>query len=64
MEEWIILISASQISYVSNIDSKKVIINNGFQYKSSIHEKKNEKRNINYNIVMQVEQVIRDDKNK
>lgn len=58
------MISASQISYVSNIDSKKVIINNGFQYKSSIHEKKNEKRNINYNIVMQVEQVIRDDKNK
>lgn len=57
------MISASQVSYVSNIDSKKVIINNGFQYKSSIHEK-NEKRNINYNIVMQVEQVIRDDKNK
>lgn len=58
------MISTSQVSYISNIDLSKVITNNGFQYKSSIHEKRNDKRNNNYNILMQVEQVIKDDKNK
>ncbi len=58
------MISTSQVSYISNIDLSKAITNNRLQYKSSIHEKRDDKRNNNYNILMQVEQVIKNDKNK
>jgi len=42
------LISTSQVSYISNIYLSKAITNNRLQYKSSIHEKRDDKRNNNY----------------
>ena len=62
MEEWIVLISASTISYINNIDSKRIEKNSGIQYKSSINETARKKTNTN--IIMQIEQVIRNDKHK
>lgn len=56
------MISASTISYINNIDSKRIEKNSGIQYKSSINETTRKKTNTN--IIMQIEQVIRNDKHK
>lgn len=56
------MINVSTISYINNIELKRTEKNSGIQYKSSIKETAKKKNNTN--IIMQIEQVIRNDKYK
>lgn len=55
------MINTSTISYINNIDSKRIQKDNGIQYKPSIKETA---KKTNTNIIMNIEQVIRNDKCK
>lgn len=56
------MISSSTISYINNIDSKRINKNTSIHFKTTIKE--TARKNENSNIIMRVEQVVRNDKHK